>query len=335
MSLYIDHKYTNLLSSRLQRFTRKSRELYNFRCPLCGDSSKNQFKARGYLFNKKQQLIFKCHNCGSGGPLKVLLDKIDPTLSKQYSFEKYREDAGDDTHPEREEKVPVFRKPQFKKVGCPSLAELGANHPAVKFCDVRMLPKIRYHDMYFADCFKSWVSKYDVEIAARLRPNDPRIIIPFFDKEKRLIAAQGRSLEDSTLRYFTVKIDKSAGKLFGLDRNDPKQLTYIVEGPIDSMFLPNALAMAGSDMDDMGQFYARDVTFVYNNERRNKEIVDKMQKTVKKGFAICIWPDTIKVKDINDMVLDGMDILDIVDTINTNTFRGLPARVKLNQWKRI
>ena len=120
-----------------------------------------------------------------------------------------------------------------------------------------------------------------------------------------------------------------------MDRNDPEQLTYIVEGPIDSMFLPNALAMAGSDMEDMGQFYARDVVFVYDNERRNKEIVAKMQKTMKKGFAVCIWPDTIKVKDINDMVLDGMDILDIVNTINKNTFRGLPARVKLNQWKRL
>ena len=317
MSLYIDHKYTNLLSSRLQRFTRKSRDLYNFRCPLCGDSQKNQYKARGYLFNKKQQLIYKCHNCGSGGPLKVLLDKLDPTLAKQYAFEKYREDEGFDTHPEREEKVPIFRKPTFTKIGCPKLTELGANHPAVKFCDVRKIPKVRYADMYFADCFKSWVSKYDIELAARLRPDDPRVIIPFFDKNKKLIAAQGRSLEDSTLRYFTVKIEKSASKIFGLDRNDPKQLTYIVEGPIDSMF------------------YARDVTFVYDNERRNKEIVAKMEKAMKKGFAVCIWPDTIKVKDINDMVLDGMDILDIVDTINTNTFRGLPARVKLNQWKRI
>tara|TARA_Y100001951_G_C11292101_1_gene272892 strand:- start:170 stop:1177 length:1008 start_codon:yes stop_codon:yes gene_type:complete len=334
MSLYIDHKYTNLLSSRLQRFTRKSRDLYNFRCPLCGDSSKNLFKARGYLFNKKQNLIFKCHNCGSGGPLKVLIDKLDPVLSKQYAFEKWREKEGDDTHPDKEEKVPVFRKPVFTKVGCPKLIELGANHPAVKFCDLRKIPKVRYSDMYFADCFKSWVSKYDVELAARLRPHDPRIIIPFFNKEKKLIAAQGRSLEDSTLRYFTVKIDKDASKIFGLDRNDPTQRTYIVEGPIDSMFLPNALAMAGSDIDDTTQFYARDVVFVYDNERRNKEIVAKMEKAMKKGFAVCIWPDTIKVKDINDMVLIGMDILQIEETINTNTFRGLPARVKLNQWKR-
>ena len=331
MSLYIDHKYTNLLSSRLSRFARKSRDLYNFRCPLCGDSQKNLYKARGYLFNKKNHLIFKCHNCSAGGPLKWLLDKIDPTLSKQYSFENYKEENGE---PVTEEKVPIFRKPKFTKIEVPKISDLDSEHPAVKFCDVRKLPKTRYHDMYFADCFKTWVSKYDTELASRLKEKDPRIIIPFFDRDKNLIAAQGRSLENNTLRYFTIKIDKNAPKIFGLDRNDPKQLTYIVEGPFDSMFLPNALAMAGSDLDDASMFYAKEVTFVYDNEPRNQEIVHKVENTIKKGFAICIWPDTVKFKDINDMVLGDMDILEIIDIINTNTYRGLPARLKFNQWKR-
>ena len=150
MSLYIDHKYTNLLSSRLSRFARKSRDLYNFRCPICGDSQKNQFKARGYLFNKKNNLIFKCHNCGAGGSLKFLLDKIDPTLSRQYSFENYKEENGT---PVYQEKIPIFRKPVFTKIDAPKLIDLDPDHPAVKFCDVRMLPKDRYSDMYFADCF--------------------------------------------------------------------------------------------------------------------------------------------------------------------------------------
>ena len=178
------------------------------------------------------------------------------------------------------------------------------------------------------------MSKYDTELASRLKEKDPRIIIPFFDKDRNLIAAQGRSLENNTLRYFTIKIDKNAPKIFGLDRNDPKQLTYIVEGPFDSMFLPNALAMAGSDLDDASMFYAKEVTFVYDNEPRNQEIVHKVENTIKKGFAICIWPDTVKFKDINDMVLGDMDILEIIDIINTNTYRGLPARLKFNQWKR-
>ena len=120
MSLYIDHKYTNLLSSRLSRFARKSRDLYNFRCPICGDSQKNLYKARGYLFNKKNSLIFKCHNCGIGGSLKFLLDKLDPTLSRQYSFENYKEEKGE---PEQQEKIPIFRKPVFTKIGAPRLID--------------------------------------------------------------------------------------------------------------------------------------------------------------------------------------------------------------------
>ena len=331
MSLYIDHKYTNLLSSRLSRFARKSRDLYNFRCPICGDSQKNQFKARGYLFNKKNSLIFKCHNCGIGGSLKFLLDKLDPTLSRQYSFENYKEEKGE---PEQQEKIPIFRKPVFTKIGAPRLIDLEPDHPAVKFCDVRMLPKVRYSDLHFVDCFKSWVSKYDVELAARLKENDPRIIIPFFSKDRKLIAAQGRSLENNTLRYFTIKIDKSATKIFGLDRIKEDELIYIVEGPFDSMFLPNSLAMAGSDLDDVSMFYAKNVVFVYDNEPRNTEIVHKIEKSIKKGFAVCIWPDTVKFKDINDMVIGEMNILEIIDIINMNTYRGLPARIKFNQWKR-
>ena len=332
MSLYIDHKYTNLLSSRLSRFARKSRDLYNFRCPLCGDSQKNLYKARGYLFNKKNSLIFKCHNCGIGGSLKFLLDKLDPTLSRQYSFENYKEEKGE---PVQQEKVPIFRKPVFSKIDAPRLTDLEPDHPAVKFCDVRMLPKERYRDLYFANCFKSWVSKYDVDLAARLKENDPRIIIPFFDKEKKLIAAQGRSLENNTLRYFTIKIDKTSIKIFGLDKIKDDELIYIVEGPFDSMFLPNCLAMAGSDLDDASMFYAKNVVFVYDNEPRNKEIVFKIEKSIKKGFAVCIWPDTVKFKDINDMVIGEIDILEIINIINMNTYRGLPARIKFNQWKRI
>ena len=328
MSLYIDHKYTNLLSSRLSRFARKSRDLYNFRCPICGDSQKNQFKARGYLFNKKNNLIFKCHNCGAGGSLKFLLDKIDPTLSRQYSFENYKEENGT---PVYQEKIPIFRKPVFTKIDAPKLIDLDPDHPAVKFCDVRMLPKDRYSDMYFADCFKSWVSKYDVELAARLKANDPRIIIPFFSKDRKLIAAQGRSLENNTLRYFTIKIDKSATKIFGLDKIKEDELIYIVEGPFDSMFVNNAVAMTGSDATIPFNKYV----MVYDNEPRNEAIVNKMEKSINMGRKIVVWPGRLEHKDINDMVMAGMRIADIKLMIEENTFESLSAKMALNVWKRI
>ena len=112
MSLYVDHKYINLLSSRLEKFKRKSRDLYNFRCPICGDSKKNKYKARGYAYVKEDILLFKCHNCNVSGTLKVLLEKFDPILAKQYNFEKFSSKYTK-RHTEHET-FPLFVKPKFK-----------------------------------------------------------------------------------------------------------------------------------------------------------------------------------------------------------------------------
>ena len=109
----------------------------------------------------------------------------------------------------------------------------------------------------------------------------------------------------------------------------------MTEGPFDSMFLPNAMAMAGSDLDDTSIFLGKNIVFVYDNERRNKEIVNKMMKVLQRGFRIVVWPDIVKFKDINDMVIGGMQLEQIYDIINKNTFEGLQARLKINQWKRI
>jgi len=333
MSLYVDHKYFNILSSRLIKFTRKSRELYNFRCPICGDSKKNKYKARGYAYVKEDMLLFKCHNCNASGNLKTLLEKLDPILAKQYNFENYTSKYTK-RHTEQA-KVPLFVKPKFKKVDLENLLNLEEDHPALRYVRARQIPKIRYHDLYFTDCFKSWVTKYDVELASRLKIDDPRIIIPFFDKDKNLIAAQGRSIENNTLRYFTIKIDKTALKIYGLDRWDKAQPAYITEGPFDSMFLPNSMAMAGSDLDDINQFIGTKLIFIYDNEQRNKEILNKMLKVILKGFNIVIWPDNIEFKDINDMIVGGISLDDLMVIINKNTFVGLQARLKLNQWKKI
>ena len=330
MSAYVDHKYLNLISPRLKLFKRKSRDLYNFRCPLCGDSKKNQYKARGYAFLREQSIFYKCHNCGESGHLKQLLEKIDPIIPKQYNFETF-------TNKEKkieEPKVMMFQKPKFKKVDLETISQLPKDHPAVKYLDGRHLPTLRYNDLYYTDCFKSWVTKYDVELAARLKEEDPRIIIPFFDRDKNLVAAQGRSVNNSTMRYFTIKIDKKANKIFGLDRWDDRQIGYMVEGPFDSMFIPNAMAMAGSDLDDIKGFIGKNLVFVYDNERRNKEIVNKMMKALARGFRIVVWPEKVKFKDINDMIVGGMTVDEILEIINTNTFEGLQARLKINQWKR-
>ena len=61
----IDSKYIGLVSSRLQKFKRVKPNLFNFRCPICGDSQKHKNKARGYFYQVKTNTNFKCHNCGA------------------------------------------------------------------------------------------------------------------------------------------------------------------------------------------------------------------------------------------------------------------------------
>ena len=114
MSTYIDIKYLNLLSTRLPKFKRKSEYLFNFRCPHCGDSQKSQTKARGFVYQKKNDMFFKCHNCGVGRTLPNFLKDNDPGLFSEYLLESYREG-----HTGKGSKIPLpefnFQKPVFKK----------------------------------------------------------------------------------------------------------------------------------------------------------------------------------------------------------------------------
>ena len=88
---FIDVKYVALVSPQLQKFTKKKESLYNFRCPYCGDSRKRKDKARGYIFKVKNDLVFKCHNCGVGRTFTNFLKDQNQILYDQYVLERYKE----------------------------------------------------------------------------------------------------------------------------------------------------------------------------------------------------------------------------------------------------
>ena len=52
-------------------------------------------------------------------------------------------------------------------------------------------------------------------------------------------------------------------------------------------------------------------------------------------MTVCIWPKTVKEKDINDMVLSGVSPKVIEDTINKNKFSGLSAKMALSDWSKV
>ena len=320
----IDSKYISLVSSRLQKFKKVKPDLYNFRCPICGDSQKNKNKCRGYFYVVKNNTNFKCHNCGASLSFNNFIKKVDVTLHKQYTLEKFKEG-----HTGRnfvtEEPEFTFKKPVFKKkLDLPKASE---NFFAKEYLEER---KLNPEKFYFTDSFKRWTNtkKQTFDTIGR---DEPRIIIPMYDTSKNLIGFQGRSLTHNSVKYITVMLDDEAPKLYGLETIDEEKPIYIVEGPFDSTFVENGVAMCGADVD-VGSFGWSDYIWVLDNEPRNREIVNRVAKLIDRGEKVVIWPSNIIEKDINDMILGGQNIMSV---IKLNTYSGLEAKIKFNTWKKI
>ena len=325
MSSYIDLKYIMMISPRLDKFKKVRDNLFNFRCPYCGDSQKFQNKARVYFYRKKNDFFYKCHNCGVGTTFSKVIQLIDDELYKEFCKEKFYGDK-------KEEKIlPTFAAPKFKKKdpqleSLTSINKLNGSHPARHFVESRQIPKEFYSDLYFCSKFFEWAH---IGTTVPRRQEHPRLVIPFRDETGEVFAAQGRAFGNETPKYLTVKFQDKP-KIFGLDRVDLSRHLYVVEGPLDSLFIDNSLAVAGADFRYIPP---GDTTIVLDNEPRSREIIKQMERLIHQEHELVIWPDTITQKDINDMVLAG--VKDIQTIIDNNTFSGLEATMKLAAWKRI
>ncbi len=320
----VDSKYVGLVSSRLQKFKRVKDNLYNFRCPICGDSQKNKNKTRGYIYQVKNNTNFKCHNCGSSMSFNNFVKTIDPTLHKQYTLEKFKEGHTGRNFVVESPKL-EFTKPVFKK--SINLPKASSDSRAKEYLVNR---KIDPDKFYFADKFMEWTNTQKQTFDTILR-DESRIVIPMYDETKNLIGFQGRSLGKSFTKYITVMLDDDSPKIYGLEKIDRKQSIYIVEGPFDSTFVENSVAMCGSDID-VRSFDWSDYIWVLDNEPRNREIVNRVSRVINRGDRVVIWPNGLMEKDINDMVLAGHDVMSMLEL---NTYSGLEAKIKFNNWKKI
>jgi predicted RNA-binding Zn-ribbon protein involved in translation (DUF1610 family) len=333
VSSFIDVKYIQLVSSRLVLFARKKADLYNFRCPYCGDSQKRRNKARGYLFKVKNDFVFKCHNCGMGRTLSNFLKDQDTFLHDQYVMEKFKDGkTGKGTtvpNPVFNFQEPKFFRKLENSIDLDKISDLNSSHPAREYLEGRGIKDLDY--FYYCPKFKAWTNSQR-KIFDNLKQDSERIIIPFKDKEGNLFGYQGRSLAPKAkLRYITIMLDEEQPKIFGLDKIKEDKAVYIVEGPFDSTFLENSVAMAGSDAD-VRTFGWSNYIWVFDNEPRNREIINRVSKVIDRGDQVVIWPKSIQQKDINDMVLAGLDVQTMVES---NTYKGLEATLKLNDWKKV
>jgi hypothetical protein len=319
----VDDKFINLLSPRLEKFKKVKPGLYNCRCPVCKDSKKNLSKARGYFYQVKNNTNYKCHNCGINVSFNNLLKQLDPYLYKEYSLEKYKNGHTGKNFVVEEPEF-NFESPKFKaKLDLPRATE---NQIARQYLENRKLNPVKY---YYAENFKQWVNSIK-QTFENVRYDEPRIIIPLF-YSKELVGFQGRALNSKSVKYITIMLDDEAPKIYGLDDIEKSKPVYITEGPFDSEFLHNSVALCGAD-GNLDKWGIRNRVWVYDNEPRNAEIHRRILRCIDNDERVVIWPETIREKDINLMVLAGQNVQDVVES---NTYSGLEAKLKYTIWKKL
>lgn len=338
---WLETKYIGLVSNRLRNYKRKSASLFNFSCPFCGDSETDRKKARGYVYTKKGATQFHCHNCSVTHNFPNFLKNLDYQLYSEFNLEKLKDEKPKE-QVELEEFVNKMKAPVFMKSGplkgLKKISQLSADHPCKQLVTTRMIPNPYHAKMFFVPNFFAWSNQVVPGKFSKATEHydEPRLLIPFFNKDKQMHAFQGRSLDPkSKTRYITIVNDESVPRVYGLDEVDFDKKYYVFEGPIDSMFVPNSIATAGGDLvSTVKDFPKKNMVVVYDNEPRSAETRKKLDKAIINGYSVCIWPSNLEHKDVNDMVMGGLSVDFVRYIIDTNTHKDLRAKLALNTWSK-
>lgn len=335
MSVYVDKKYINLISSMLPKFKWKKDNLANCRCPICGDSSKSKGKARGYFFVKNNNYFYKCHNCGVGYSIYNFLQHVSPSLCKEYSMERFvaGDNRGNYPKPTIKDIYPVAAcKP--KHYSFTYLSELPADHKAVKYVVGRKIPESKWKDIGYTENIRILAEEFDEKYNDRFLEEDRLVVV--IRNNSGICGFQCRTFSTKVkrgLKYFTIKHDDGVC-YYGLDSLDVDSRFYVLEGPINSMFIDNSIATLGSSkfLQVHEKIDDRNAVYVLDNEPYKPETLRIMEQLIDAGKSICIFPEKIIQKDVNDMVIAGHDVKKMIDD---NTHVGLKARMVFNKWKKM
>ena len=337
--LWLERKYLSQVVSLLDMAKWKNENTLNHRCPYCGDSAKNTYTARGYHFQVGQNFVYKCHNCGKSTSSVNFLKDHFPMIHKEYIKEWLKENG----KAPRQKKMPSANEFKFtpreevlnmKRIDLTAVC-FRANEKGVArdFLESRKIPESKIQDLWFVPQAQS-LGLLSNKYKDRVLGDDPRVVIPFFDESGELVGISGRAINDSPLRYLTMRFLDDVPLIYNIDKVDKSKTIYVTEGPIDSLFLPNAISVGGSDFKKIDDSIKENAILIYDNEPRNTEILKKINEVIDLGWSVCIWDDrrVSDIKDINDMVLNGLSQDEIVDIITSNTYSGLSAKVKLKEY---
>lgn len=338
MSISHDITYLYKISHRLSRFKQITNRLYNIRCPICGDSKKSQYKARGYFYERKNALFYKCHNCSTSLNFYSFLYRLEPDLAKAYTRDKFL----DGKRKRNYTSLDISKKPnlekrfqyeKFRSFIVPVMKS--SSDEAKQYVKKRQLPSHRLQDVYYLhnpQNIISFLPKYKKLLLGLGRC----LAIPFLDANDDFIGLQCRTISDTYKVYINMKLDENGVLVYNLNNIDSKKPIFVLEGVFDSFFLPNAVAAVSASLGKIEQASkAKDITYVYDNEPRNKQLLFQIEKSIEQNKKVVIWPKNIQEKDVNDMVLAGMKPNKILSVVKQNTFQGPRAKMEYQKWKKV
>jgi transcription elongation factor Elf1 len=335
MAEFVDIQFAQMLSGRLENFKIKHTNPYkiNFRCPICGDSQKSRSKSRGWILERDNKFSYYCHNCGASHSFKNFLKMQDPMLYNDYVAQKFvantTNTSTDDIKPDQfKTKKPVFKANPLKKIK--KISQLPFDHAVKRYIEKRKIPPHHHYRLYYAQKFKTWINEIIPGKFEYVGKDEPRLVIPFLDDKGNCFGVSARGFNPDGIRYITIMFEEKQ-KIFGLDKVNFNEPYYIVEGAIDSMFLENAIAMNGAEGTTHDIQKVENGIFVFDAEPRNKEIHKRMEKVIKAGHKVCIWPNDVPGKDINEMFLSGINPEKLIEE---NTYQGLQAELKFASWRK-
>jgi len=268
----------------------------------------------------------------------TLLKQLDGFQYNSYVMERFSEGLPSN-QPHQKNELFKMSEPVFEKKNetlldslLDRLDKLPRDHMAVQFCDKRKIPHTKFDKIYYIDDMRK-ISQLSEKYKEKIKTDEPRIIFPFYNENGSLIGITCRALNNEFIKYITIKIKEDEELIYGVDKLDKSKLIYVVEGPIDSLFLPNSIAVSGTAFNKIQTLnLPKDkLVIIFDNQPRNKEVVKLLDRVVENNFQVVIWPQFQEEKDINDLVLSGKDPLKI---IKNNIFKGLEAKNKFIAWKR-
>ena len=333
---FVQSKYIYLISSSLRNFKKKGDNLFNFSCPFCGDSAKKSTKARGYIFedNKTADTTFKCHNCGSVRSFDNFLYTVDPELWKQYKMDKFKESSNDRPQKKKEEQPTIIQNVINLE---DYISKATDNEVAINYLKSRKIPEEKWDGIFFSNDLNVIKPIFKNKNYDKLKfGKEPRVILPVYSINNILVGIISRSLmKKPALRYINLRFDNGEPLVYNLNKVNLSERKLVFEGSFDSMFFDNAIAVDGADFNKVSHYLGEQDVLVFDNQPRNKELLQQIYKMANLGYNICVWPEFTPGKDVNEMILAGKTAKEIEHIILTHSFSGLRLRLKLAEWAKV